>query len=289
MSKQVALDYAEHTNWLLDSARKDAERYRRLAAGLVAAGDRRAADIGCGGGGMAVALAAKVPEVVAFDSDTAVLDAARAYAAQCGAELSFALGDIESGADFLIAALGGPVDLIWAGHVVHHAADQQAALNTLVSALAPGGRLAVAEGGIGARILPWDVGVGRPGLQARLEAAGSARMIAENQERGAVPMPYGWTAALRRAGLADVRTLNEFIDRPAPLEGAALTEALENLEARVGWFKDFLDEDDQAAWKTLLDADSSDWLGRRDDLYHLEVRSVYLGRKPHAGVADSRP
>ncbi|MEU5153916.1 hypothetical protein [Glycomyces sp. NPDC021274] len=35
MSKQVALDYAEHTNWLLDSALKDAERYRRLAAGLV--------------------------------------------------------------------------------------------------------------------------------------------------------------------------------------------------------------------------------------------------------------
>jgi SAM-dependent methyltransferase len=280
LSKQIALDYAEHTGWLIDSARKDAERYRRLAADLVAPGDRRAADIGCGGGGMAVALAARVPEVVAFDSDPAVLDAARAYAVRCGADLAFALGDIESGAETFIEALGGPVDLLWAGHVVHHAADQQSALDTLAAAVTPGGRLAVAEGGIAARILPWDVGVGRPGLQARLEAAGSERMIAEIRERGAVPMPYGWTAALSRAGLTEVRTVNEFIDRPAPLEGGALTEALENLEARVGWFEDFLDEDDKAAWRTLLDAASPEWLGRRDDLHHLEVRSIHVGRKP---------
>ncbi|MFG3341026.1 class I SAM-dependent methyltransferase [Glycomyces sp. NPDC048151] len=282
MSKQIALDYAEHTAWLLDSALKDAERYRRIAADLVEPGDRRAADIGCGGGGMAVALAGRVAQVVAFDSDPAVLDAARAYAAQCGADLAFALGDIDSGTDALIAALGGPVDLMWAGHVVHHAVDQQAALGALVSALAPGGRLALAEGGIGARVLPWDVGVGRPGLQARLEAAGSERMIAENRERGAVPMPYGWTAALERAGLTEIRTLNEFIDRPAPLTGGTLNEALENLEARVGWFADFLDEDDKAAWKTLLDPESQDWLGRRHDLHHLEVRSIHLGRRPEA-------
>ncbi|MFC3493840.1 class I SAM-dependent methyltransferase [Glycomyces rhizosphaerae] len=280
MSEQIALDYAEHTAWLLESALKDAERYRRLAAGLIEPGDERAADIGCGGGGMAVALAARVHEVVAFDSDAAVLDAARAYAAQCGADVAFALGDIESGPEAFIEALGGPVDLMWAGHVVHHAADQQAALDTLAAAVVPGGRLAVAEGGIGARVLPWDVGVGRPGLQARLEAAGSERMIAENRERGAVPMPYGWPAALKRAGLAEVRTLNEFIDRPAPLENGALTEALENLEARVGWFEDFLDEDDKTAWKTLLDPGSPAWLGRRGDLHHLEVRSIYLGRKP---------
>lgn len=279
MSKQIALDYAEYTGWLLESARNDAERYRRLAADLAAPGDERAADIGCGAGGMAVALAATVPVVVAYDSDPAVLDAARAYAAQCGADLAFALGDIESGPDALIEALGGPVDLMWAGHVVHHAADQQAALDTLAAALTPGGRLVVAEGGIGARVLPWDVGVGRPGLQARLEAAGSERMIAENRERGAVPMPYGWTVALAHAGLTDVRTRNEWIDRPAPLHGPALTEALENLEARVGWFADFLDQDDKAAWETLLDPGSPQWLGHRDDLHHLEVRSIYSGRK----------
>lgn len=55
---------------------------------------------------------------------------------------------------------------------------------------------------------------------------------------------------------------------------------LEDLEARVGWFEDFLDEDDKTAWKTLLDPGSPAWLGRRDDLHHLEVRSIYLGRKP---------
>ncbi|MEV3936665.1 class I SAM-dependent methyltransferase [Glycomyces sp. NPDC049804] len=281
MSEPIALDYAEHTAWLLDGARKDAERFRRLAADLVAPGDRRAADIGCGGGGMAVALAARVPEVTAFDADPAVLEAARSYAARCGADLEFALGDIASGPESFVAALGGPVDFMWAGHVVHHAADQQAALDTLAAAVAPGGRLALAEGGIGARVLPWDVGVGRPGLQARLETAGSERMIAEQCERGAVPMPYGWTAALAKAGLREVRTLNECVDRPAPLAGEALDEALASLRDRVGWFEAFLDADDRAAWKDLLDPGSSSWLGHRDDLAYFEVRTVYLGRKPN--------
>lgn len=103
--------------------------------------------------------------------------------------------------------------------------------------------------------------------------------------RGAVAMPYGWTAALAKAGLTEVRTLNECLDRPAPLAGEALDEALASLRDRVGWFEAFLDADDRAAWKALLDPGSPDWLGHRDDLSHFEVRTVYSGRKPNGDRA----
>ncbi|WP_158630243.1 methyltransferase [Glycomyces terrestris] len=281
MSSPIALDYSEQERWLRQSAARNAERDRRLAAEFAVAGYDRAADIGCGAGGMAAALKSARPgaAVLAVDSDAAVLDIARSYAAEHGADLDFRTADLDAGAEAIRDALGGPVDLVWAGHVVHHAVDQQAALDALAANLRPGGRMAVAEGGLGARILPWDIGFGRPGLHARLETAGSLRMEAENAERGAVPMPYGWTRALRLAGLRDIETRTEFIDRPAPLAGGDLTEALDSLAARVEWFGDFLDGEDRDVWQALLDPADSHWLGNRDDLHHWEIRTVYTGRR----------
>lgn len=280
MSTGIALDYSEQERWLRQSAAGNAERDRRLAVEFAADGFDRAADIGCGAGGMAVALKTARPEaeVVAVDADPAVLEVARAFAAEHEADLVYRTADIDAGAEAIRDALGGPVDLLWAGHVVHHAVDQQAALDALAATLAPGGRMAIAEGGLGARILPWDIGFGRPGLHARLETAGSLRMEAENAERGAAPMPYGWTRALRLAGLHDIETRTDFIDRPAPLTGDDLTEALDGLAARVAWFGDFLDAEDREIWNALLDPDHPQWLGRRDDLHHWEIRAVYIGR-----------
>jgi SAM-dependent methyltransferase len=282
VSTRIALDYGEQERWLRKSAVSNVERDRRLAAEFAADGFRRAADIGCGAGGIAVALKSARPEaaVLAVDFDPAVLDVARAYAAEHGAELEYRIGDIDSGGDAITETLGGSVDLLWAGHVVHHSIDQQAALDALVTAVEPGGRLALAEGGVGARILPWDIGFGKPGLHARLETAGSLRMEAENTERGAAPMPYGWTRALRLAGLSNIEIRTEFIDRPAPLTGADLDEALDSLAARVEWFGAFLAPEDRKTWKTLLDPDHPQWLGNRDDLHHWEIRAVYIGRRP---------
>src|SRR6266702_3593717 len=62
-------------------------------------------------------------------------------------------------------------DLVWASNVTHHVPDQREAIATLVRRLAPGGCLALSEGGLSMRCLPWDVGVGEPGLQDRLVAA----------------------------------------------------------------------------------------------------------------------
>ena len=82
--------------------------------------------------------------------------------------------------------------------------------------LRPGGRLALAEGGLAARHLPHDVGVGEPGLEGRLQAANEAWFNGMRARLpGSVRMPYGWAEALRRAGLTGV-TSRSWLLEPAP-------------------------------------------------------------------------
>ena len=138
--------------------------------------------------------------VVAADGNAEVLAEAGRRLAGVPARVELVVADLGDGVEPLRAH--GPADLVWASASVHHVGDQQAAVAALASLLGPGGRLALAEGGLPTRRLPWDVGVGEPGLEVRLEAAQDrwfARMRAALP--GSVPMPYGWTEALRRAGL----------------------------------------------------------------------------------------
>ena len=81
------------------------------------------------------------------------------------------LDDLGGDLSAVRAAAGPGADLVWASGSVHHAGDQQRAVDTLAGLLAPGGRLALAEGGLPLRCLPWEVGVGEPGLEIRLDAA----------------------------------------------------------------------------------------------------------------------
>jgi SAM-dependent methyltransferase len=281
--RTVALDYAEQADWLHRNADRESERYARLAAELTRDGDALLVDVGCGAAGMALALAAARPRarVIALDSEPAVVAMARERAARAGADIETIRCDIEDPAQ-AEAAIDRPADLIWAGHVVHHFVDQQAAVADLAARLAPGGRLAIVEGGIGARYLPWDLGLGRPGLEHRLIEAGSRRMEAENAERAAVPLPYGWNEVLERAGLPEVRSLHLPVVHPAPLRGDLLDAALAAMTARLGWFADFLSDEDRSTWTALLDPDGPHWVGTRRDLHHLEIQSVYVGVAPEA-------
>jgi SAM-dependent methyltransferase len=176
--------------------------------------------------------------------------------------------------------LDGPADLIWAAASVHHLGDQQAAVSALAGLLGPGGRLALAEGGLPARHLPWDVGVGEPGLELRLDLA-QDRWFAQMRASlpGTVRMPYGWTEALRRAGLTEVRTRTAVLESSAPLGKEELDRVLDSLAHRVDRLRPtgLLDPADLTTWDTLLDPDSPSWLGRRTDLFWLVARSVHIG------------
>lgn len=253
---------------------------QRLLAGLPE--HPTIADVGCGAGGMSVLFARELARggggtVVLVDATPKLLtEAERAVteAADGSVEVVSLPGDLADPGLAVPAA-----DLVWASGVVHHVGDQQAALRTLAGLLRPGGVLAIAEGGLELRCLPWELKVGRPGLEQRLHAARAewfARMRAGLP--GSVAMPYGWTRALREAGLSDVESFGALIDHPMP--GSDLLR--EYVVHRIGWLADWaaewLDADDRAAVATLTDPRSPHFLGRRDDLYLFGAKAIHSGR-----------
>jgi SAM-dependent methyltransferase len=168
MTDPYAIDWDSSRDHLRDTARNDAEWNALVATRLVSPSDRLAVDVGCGGAGMAIALARALPTdaaVLALDGSAEVLEGARenARSAEISEErLAFRQCDLHGGLAELRTAVTEPVDLVWASASVHHVGDQQAAINQLASLLSDSGRLALAEGGLPSRRMPWDVGVGRP-------------------------------------------------------------------------------------------------------------------------------
>ncbi|OZM69935.1 SAM-dependent methyltransferase [Amycolatopsis antarctica] len=257
---------------------------RRLVDRL--GGEPTVLDLGSGSGGMSAALAQALAErdggtVVLVDAVPELLDAAGAAArASVGESAAVRVESVlADAADPGLRDLVPEADLIWASAVVHHLPDQQRAIDDLARILRPGGTLAVAEGGLGVKTLPWDLGVGAPGLEPRLHAARDLwfRDLRASMP-GAVQMPYGWNHALGLAGLADVGAFTYLVDHPAPAGDGVRHDVLE----RLGWFRstvgDRLDETDRATFDALLDPAGEYHLGRRDDLFLLSARTVHCGR-----------
>jgi SAM-dependent methyltransferase len=289
-AEPIEINWSDHRRLLVAAAETDRDWYVSLAQHLVRPTDRLAVDVGCGGAGMTEALSARMTagRVVAVDGDADVLAAARDRIGllrsdnhNVHARIVFVHADLDAGTGAMAAALSEPVDLLWASASVHHLGDQQAAVNGLADLLASGGRLALAEGGLRPRTLPWDLGIGDAGLEVRLDAANDlwfARMRADLP--GSVRMPYGWPEALRRAGLIEVTTRTTLVERPTPLSDDNRADVIARLAWQLHRLADLLDADDVAAWRRLLDADDEMWLGRRNDLFCLEARSVHIGHKP---------
>jgi SAM-dependent methyltransferase len=292
-SDAYVIDWDEAAPRLALAATADAEWYASVATQLVTPRDRLAVDVGCGGAGMAAALASAMngatPAVVlAVDGDTSVLDTARNHLpAGLEASVQFVLDDLGTDLPATRAAMTEHqategADIVWASASVHHAGDQQSAITVLARLLAPGGRLALAEGGLPLRCLPWDVGVGEPGLETRLDAA-QDRWFAQMRRQlpGSVPLPYGWTAALRNAGLPHTRTVSWLFESPTPLPEPDRERVVRELAHRVDRVREteLLAADDLHAWTRLLDQGDPAWLGHRQDLQRLTVRSVHIGQQ----------
>lgn len=189
------------------------------AAGRDPDGRVRVLDLGCGPGVVAAALAGAFPraEVVAVDGDASVLSRVARYAGTAGVAtrvraVHLELDDVDPSA---LVALG-PADLVFASRVVHHRTDQRGAVERLAQLLAPGGLLAIAEGGLSARYLPSDPGVGEPGLLARLAAAGEHWFDAMRSGLpGSIREVDDWPGFLASAGLT-VSSRSFLLDLPAP-------------------------------------------------------------------------
>ncbi|GAB3138183.1 class I SAM-dependent methyltransferase [Amycolatopsis stemonae] len=97
------------------------------------------ADLGCGTGSLALLLAEHGHHVCGIDLSPAMLDVARGKAGDL--EIDFRLGDVADP-----PAEPGSFDVVLVRHVLWAMPDPQAAVDTWVRLLAPGGRLILVEG-----------------------------------------------------------------------------------------------------------------------------------------------
>ncbi|MBV8933120.1 MAG: class I SAM-dependent methyltransferase [Kutzneria sp.] len=239
---------------------------------------RRVLDVGSGPGVAACLLATTFPQadVVAVDGTPELLARAEERAGRLGVRLRTAVAEFPEGLAGLPSA-----DLVWSGQVVHHVGDQQGALNHLAGLLEPDGVLAIVEGGLPARWLPRDLGFGRPGLQARLDAAMAqwfTRMRAELP--GSVAVVEDWPGMLRTAGLVQVRSKSFLVDHPAPLAEGPRRSVRRSLERQRELLDGLLEAEDAATLDRLLDPDDPVSVDRREDLFLLTAKTVHFGRRP---------
>jgi SAM-dependent methyltransferase len=244
-------------------------------------------DVGSGGGGMSAAFTGALAargggRVVLSDAVDELLDAATALVREVATGTAVAVEAVRAdAADDQLADQLPPADLVWASRVVHHLPDQQRAIDGLARVLAPGGWLALCEGGLATRCLPWDLGVGEPGLGNRLTAARDnwfVRMRADIP--GVRSLPVGWNKALEAAGLTDVFSFSYVVDHPAP----APEEVRQSVVDWVAWLygvgEDELSELDRTTVARLLDPADDAYVGARDDVFVLGASTVHLGRRP---------
>ncbi|MFE2261463.1 class I SAM-dependent methyltransferase [Streptomyces griseosporeus] len=239
-------------------------------------------DAGSGPGVISCLFAETFPgaRVFAVDGSEELLERARARAERTGVADRF--GTVAGELPQALDDLDYPADLLWASRSLHHLGDQRAALAAFAERLAPDGTLALMEGGLPARYLPRDLGFGRPGLQARLDALEEewfARMRAELP--GSVAVTEDWPALLASVGLKHTRTRSFLLDLPAPVPDRAralVATWLGRLRETVG---DGLDAEDRATVDRLLDPEDPASVHRRPDLFVLTAHTVHTAVKPH--------
>ncbi|MEV5643905.1 methyltransferase [Streptomyces flaveolus] len=239
------------------------------------------ADVGSGPGVVSCLFADAFPgaRVVAVDGAGPLLERARDRAARLGVADRF--GTLTGELPGVLGELDYPADLLWASQSLHHLGDQRAALAALAGHLAPGGTLAILEGGLPARFLPRDIGIGRPGLQARLHAA-EEDAFAEMRASlpGSVAEAEDWPALLTAAGLKHTGTRSFLLDLPAPVSDEARAYVAASLSRVRERFGEGLDAEDRATLDRLLDPGDAAGVHRRPDVFVLLAHTVYTAVRP---------
>ncbi|MGK3942078.1 class I SAM-dependent methyltransferase [Streptomyces caeruleatus] len=233
-------------------------------------------DAGSGPGVLSCLLAEAFPgaRVVAVDGAEPLLERARDRAERLGVADRF--GTLTGELPGILADLDYPVDLLWASRSLHHLGDQRAGIAAFASRLARGGTLALMEGGLPARFLPRDIGIGRPGLQARLDALEEewfAQMRADLP--GAISETEDWPALMAAAGLRPSGTRSFLLDLPAPTTDRARAYIATSLGRLRDVFGEHLDADDRDTLDRLLDPEDAASVHRRTDVFLLAVHTVH--------------
>ncbi|WP_371544081.1 class I SAM-dependent methyltransferase [Streptomyces sp. NBC_00554] len=277
------MDFAEMLPYLEQEAELTSPLYASAAAWLREwqPEPEMIVDAGSGPGIVSCLLARTFPQarVVAVDGVEPLLERAREHADRLGVADRF--GTLRTDLDDGLGDLEYPADLLWASRSLHHVGDQRTALEGFARALAPGGAVALLEGGLPARYFPRDIGIGRPGLQSRIDAIQEewfAKMRAELP--GAVTETEDWPALMHAVGLRHVATRTFLLDLPAPLSDEARAFVVSALTHRREGLGEHLDADDLATLDRLLDPDDKASVHHRPDTFLLTAHTVYVGVKP---------
>lgn len=237
---------------------------------LAPASCERIVDIGAGTGTGCLALAHLFPdaEIVAVDQSTDML--ARVHAQATAAGLSNRLRTVHANLDDGWTE-DGPVDLVWASMSLHHMADPDRTLKNIMAALRPGGVLAVVEDDGQPRFLPEDIGLGRPGLEARYRAA------LEPEHAALVPhLGSDWDARFAATGVHVLQRRVFTIDLQPPLPPATGRYAHAYLARIRSALDGRLNVEDLTGLDRLLDKQGPDSVMHRKDLTVQTVRTAWV-------------
>jgi SAM-dependent methyltransferase len=172
----------------------------------------------------------------------------------------------------------GPVDLVWASSSLHHLADPDRALSEMHAALRPGGLLVLVEMAGFPRFLPDDLGLGRPGLEARLAAVQD-----EDRAERFPQIRSDWAARVAQAGfgLEAERTFAiDLRESGEPLPAATRRYAQAGLARTRAGLAGRIGPEDLATLEILLDSDRPEAVLRRQDLTVRTTRTGWVARRP---------
>jgi SAM-dependent methyltransferase len=236
-------------------------------------------DVGSGPGFAACQFAEGLPGAVvtALDPESAFVESTtrRARARGLGGRVSARIGGIPTALPEVALA-----DIVWASHVVHHLPDPVEAMRALGDRIAPGGLLALAEGGLPTRFLPAGQGVASPGFILRLEAALSDYFLRSwNMPSVVTRGDDDWPVLLERAGLVPVVSRTFLMEFRAPVDDEVRAHVVEHFSSVRTTTADYLNPGDAAALDRLLDPADPAALVNRKDLFLLGASTVHLARR----------
>ncbi|MCW2496869.1 methyltransferase [Jatrophihabitans sp.] len=231
---------------------------------------RRVVDLGAGTGTGTLALAARFPEAEVCAVDSSADRLARIAAKDA------ALVTIEADLDDEWPA-GDQIDVVWASLSLHHVRDPFALLARIRASLSDAGIFALVETDGPPRLLPDDLGVGRPGLEERCRA-----VIATGHAHDMPHLGADWAPRLAEAGFTvlEERVFDAAPPRPYTADVNRYARAyLQRIRAGVA---DRLEADDLAVLDALLAVDGAQSVLRRGDLDFRGSRTAWITRRENA-------
>jgi SAM-dependent methyltransferase len=229
-------------------------------------------DLGCGPGVITCALAGHAPraQVVGLDTSVPLLGRVRHHAAAAG--FSRRVHAVEADMEAALPALR-PMDVVWAGMVLHHPANPSRVLRSVRELLQPGGTIVAIEFAAPPSLRPAHLAVVASGAWARMEAAAAAQRATRI---GHDAVAIDWPALFSTAGFTDITDRTILVEHAAPLGSDQLQWLEGHVRRNVEWVEAALSADDRSALLAFVDAPLA------EDVHFALERRVLTARRPAA-------